>query len=70
MLANTDILSAYPLSAYNEYSNWGWPLDTSVSGAAGLDSFYDFYPYTTYNTTSAPNTIQNNIIDFANKLYF
>ena len=64
--ANTDILSAYPLSTYNVYSNWGWPLDTSVSGAAGLDSFYDFYPYTTYATTSSDENIKNSIIDFNN----
>ena len=64
--ANTDILSTYPLSAYNEYSNWGWPLDTSVSGASGLASFYEFYPYTTYDTTSSTENIKNNIIDFHN----
>ena len=64
--ANTDILSTYPLSAYNEYSNWGWALDTSVSGASGLDDFYDFYPYTTYATTSANENIKNSIIDFNN----
>ena len=61
-----DILSAYPLSAYNVYSNWGWPLDTSVSGSSGLDGFYDFYPYTAYDTTSANENIKNSIIDFNN----
>ena len=64
--ANTDILSSYPLSAYNEYSNWGWSLDTSVSGSSGLDGFYDFYPYTTYATTSSNENIKNSIIDFNN----
>jgi len=64
--ADTDILSAYPLSAYNVYSNWGWPLDTSVSGSSGLDGFYDFYPYTAYDTTSANENIKNSIIDFNN----
>ena len=64
--ANTDIVSAYPLSAYNVYSNWGWPLDTSVSGASGLDGFYEFYPFTTYDNTSANNNIKNSIIDFNN----
>ena len=64
--ANTLTLSTYPLSAYNEYSNWGWPLDTSVSGASGLDGFYDFYPYTTYATTSSNENIKNSIIDFNN----
>tara|TARA_R110000824_G_scaffold5697_1_gene26306 strand:+ start:1737 stop:4184 length:2448 start_codon:yes stop_codon:yes gene_type:complete len=65
--ANTYILATYPLSTYNEYSNWGWPLDTSVSGASGLNGFYDFYPYTTYATTSANENIKNSIIDFNNK---
>ena len=65
--ANTDTLSTYPLSAYNEYSNWGWSLDTSVSGASGLDGFYDFYPYTTYATTSSNENIKNSIIDFNNQ---
>ena len=56
----------YPLSAYNEYSNWGWPLDTTVSGASGLDLFYEFYPYTTYDTTASAENIQNNLIDYNN----
>jgi len=60
------ISNQYPLSAYNKYSNWGWSLDTSVSGASGLDSFYDFYPYTTYDTTSADENIKNSIVDFNN----
>jgi len=64
--ANTLTLSSYPLSTYNEYSNWGWPLDTSISGASGLDMFYEFYPYTVYNTTSAEN-IKNSIIDYTNE---
>jgi hypothetical protein len=64
--ANSIILSAYPLSAYNEYSNWGWPLDTSISGASGLDGFYDFYPFTTYDSESANENIKNSIIDFNN----
>jgi len=64
--ADTDILSAYPLSTYNVYSNFGWPLDTSISGSSGLDGFYDFYPYTTYDTTSANENIKNSIIDFNN----
>ena len=58
--------SEYPLSAYNEYSNWGWPLDTSVSGASGLDLFYEFYPYTTYDTTASAENIKNSIIDYNN----
>jgi len=63
----SSILDEYPLSAYNEYSNWGWSLDTSVSGASGLDGFYDFYPYTTYATTSSNENIKNSIIDFNNQ---
>ena len=59
--------STYDLSSYNVYSNWGWPLDTSVSGASGLDTFYDFYPYTTYDMTSSTENIKNNIIDFENQ---
>jgi len=60
-------LTTYPLSVYNVYSNWGWSLDTSISGASGLDGFYDFYPYTTYATTSANENIKNSIIDFNNE---
>ena len=60
-------LNTYPLSTYNVYSNFGWPLDTSISGASGLDGFYDFYPYTTYATTSSDENIKNSIIDFNNK---
>lgn len=37
-------VSAYPLSAYNINSDWGWGLDTSVSGA-GLSEIYDFFHY-------------------------
>ena len=58
--------TTYPISTYNIYSNWGWSLDTSVSGANGLDGFYDFYPYTTYDTTSADENIKNSIVDFNN----
>ena len=58
--------TTYPISTYNKYSNWGWSLDTSVSGASGLDGFYDFYPYTTYDTTSADENIKNSIVDFNN----
>ena len=56
----------YELSAYNLYSNWGWQLDTTVSGASGLSTLYDFYPYTTYDNTSAAKNIKNNLIDFNN----
>ncbi len=67
---NNPILSTYYLSTYNSsvlsgYSTWGWPLDTTVTGASGLDLFYEFYPYTTYNIVSAEN-VQNNIIDYNN----
>ncbi len=58
--------STYPLSSYNVYSNWGWPLDTSVSGASGLDGFYIFYPYTTFDTTSSVQNLKNSIVDFSN----
>ena len=63
---NALTLSSYPLSTYNEYSNWGWSLDTSVSGASGLDLFYEFYPYTTYDTTASAENIKNSIIDYNN----
>ncbi len=63
--ANTDTLCTYPLSAYNVYSNWGWRLDTSLSGAPDLNLFYEFYPYTVYNVVSTEN-IKNSIIDFTN----
>lgn len=67
---NNPVLSTYYLSTYNSpvlsgYSTWGWPLDTTVTGASGLDLFYEFYPYTTYNIVSAEN-VQNNIIDYNN----
>ena len=65
--SSSGVSTTYALNKYNVYSNWGWPLDTTISGASGLDLFYEFYPYTTYNTTSASSTIQNNIIDFTNK---
>ena len=54
------------VSTYNIYSNWGWPLNTAVSGASGLQGFYDFYPYTTYDTTSSVENIENSVIDFNN----
>jgi hypothetical protein len=65
------VLSTYYLSTYNlpvlsGFSTWGWPLDTTISGASGLDLIYEFYPYTTYNIVSTEN-IQNNIIDYDNK---
>jgi hypothetical protein len=68
--ADNPVLSTYYLSTYNSsvlsgYSTWGWPLDTTISGASGLDLFYEFYPYTTYNIVSAEN-VQNNIIDYNN----
>lgn len=58
--------TTYALSTYNLYSNWGWQLDTNVSGASGLSALYDFYPYTTYDTTSSAENIQNNLIDYNN----
>jgi len=58
--------TTYPLSTYNVYSNWGWLLDTSVSGT-NLDKFYDFYPFTTYDSTSSTKNIKNSIIDFDNE---
>ena len=64
--ANTLTLTSYPLSTYNEYSNWGWTIDTSISGASGLDSFYEFYPYVTYDTTLSAENIKNSVIDFNN----
>jgi len=63
--SSSGVSTTYPLSAYNVYNNWGWPLDTTISGASGLDLFYEFYPFVSYDTTE--NTyIQNNIIDFNN----
>ncbi len=67
---NEPVLSAYYLSAYNlpvlsGFSNWGWPLDTTISSTSGLDLFYEFYPYTAYSIISAEN-IQNSIIDYNN----
>tara|TARA_R100000008_G_scaffold86519_1_gene79948 strand:+ start:960 stop:4256 length:3297 start_codon:yes stop_codon:yes gene_type:complete len=59
--------STYPLSSYNVYSNWGWPLDTSITGSSGLDGLYEFYPFTTYDSTSANENIKNSIIDFDNE---
>lgn len=58
--------STYPLSSYNVYSNWGWELDTSISGASGLSALYDFYPYTTTDPTSSNKNLKNNLIDYNN----
>ena len=58
--------STYALSTYNLYSNWGWELDTTVSGASGLSTMYDFYPYTTTDPTSAIKNLKNNLIDYNN----
>mgnify|MGYP003147349512 CR=1 FL=1 len=58
--------TTYALSTFNIYSNWGWQLDTSVSGASGLSTIYDFYPYTTYDSTSANVNLENNLIDYNN----
>ena len=63
---SSGVSTTYPLSTYNIYSNWGWPLNTAVSGASGLQGFYDFYPYTTYDTTSSVENIENSVIDFNN----
>ncbi len=58
--------STYALSTYNLYSNWGWPLDTTVTGASGLSTMYDFYPYTVTDPTSATKNLQANLIDYNN----
>tara|TARA_R100001129_G_scaffold97079_1_gene66213 strand:+ start:1578 stop:4004 length:2427 start_codon:yes stop_codon:yes gene_type:complete len=58
--------STYALSTYNIYSNWGWELDTTVSGASGLTTMYDFYPYTTTDPTSTITNLKNNLIDYSN----
>ena len=58
--------STYALSTYNLYSNWGWELDTTVSGASGLSALYDFYPYTTTDPTSVIKNLKNNLIDYSN----
>lgn len=58
--------SSYALSAYNLYSNWGWELDTSISGASGLSAHYDFYPYVTTDPTSIIKNLKNNLIDYSN----
>ena len=58
--------STYALSTYNLYSNWGWPLDTTVTGASGLSTMYDFYPYTVTDPTSAIKNLQANLIDYNN----
>ena len=65
--SSTGETSSYSLSVYNQFgSNWGWALDTTISGASGLDTFYEFYPYTTYDTTSSNENIKNSVIDFNN----
>ena len=56
----------YPLSTYNLYSNWGWELDTTISGASGLSALYDFYPYTVTDPTSTTTNLKNNFIDYNN----
>ncbi len=58
--------STYALSTYNIYSNWGWELDTTISGASGLDTVYDFYPYTATDVTSSIKNLKNNLIDYNN----
>tara|TARA_R110002051_G_scaffold305018_3_gene374700 strand:- start:1491 stop:4175 length:2685 start_codon:yes stop_codon:yes gene_type:complete len=63
--ASSGVSTTYPLSTYNVYNNWGWPLDTTISGASGLDLFYEFYPFVSYDTTKN-EYIQNSIIDFSN----
>jgi len=57
----------YALSAYNLYSNWGWMLDTTVSGASGLSALYDFYSYKAYNNTADDANLKNNLIDYKNQ---
>tara|TARA_R100001015_G_C4630356_1_gene191916 strand:- start:37 stop:2475 length:2439 start_codon:yes stop_codon:yes gene_type:complete len=64
--SSSGLSTTYPLSTYNLYSNWGWELDTTISGASGLSAFYDFYPYTTYDTTSADENLKHNLIDYDN----
>ena len=61
-------ISSYPLSTYNVEagSQWGWPLDSTVSSASGLSALYEFYPYTSYDSTSANENIKNSVIDFDN----
>ena len=58
--------STYALSTYNLYSNWGWLLDTTVSGASGLSALYDFYPYTVTDPTSSIKNLEANLIDYNN----
>lgn len=52
-------VSTYPLSAYNVNSNWGWPLDTSVTGTE-LTQLYNFYPY----VDGFSNTKKNSVLDY------
>ena len=59
--------SQYALSTYNLYSNWGWPLDTSVVSTSGLTQLYNFYPYVDYDETSTNKNIKNSLIDFNNE---
>ena len=68
--ADNPVLSTYYLSTYNApvlsgHSNWGWPLDTTISGASGLSGVYEFYPHTYYNTICA-EFLENNLIDYKN----
>ena len=53
--------SQYPLSNFNLSANWGWPLDTSVTGT-DLSIIYDFYPY----ISNYSNTRKNNVTDYDN----
>ena len=53
--------SQYPLSSFNLSANWGWPLDTSVTGT-DLSIIYDFYPY----ISNYSNTRKNNVTDYDN----
>lgn len=50
--------STYPLSDFNTISDWGWPLDTTVSGI-DLKLLYDFYEFYDFIYS---NTIRNNIL--------
>lgn len=54
--ASASSVSAYPLSAYNVNSNWGWPLDTGVSGV-NLQQLYNFYAYVEGDNGTRVNNI-------------
>jgi len=60
----TGYTSAYPLSDYNVYSTWGWPLDEEVIGN-DLSLLYNFY---VYKENIYTDTISNNIITGPNIL--